>query len=96
MTTLRQPVYRRRPFWLVAVFVTLLIGCVVAFAVWAMQTEQQIIQYERNETGGVNSALRKGWHIEHTEITKRKIGAYENPVTVVTLERSNWSKMWND
>lgn len=78
-------------FFSVAAFVA-----IAAFTTWASQTEDRIIQYERNETFALDAALREGWRIKYTEVTKRKYYSVEIPVTIVTLERSNWSELWND
>lgn len=67
----------------------------IVFTIWALQTEDRIVQYRNDDTVIVDTLLRKGWRIERTEVMKSQLFEVEIPVTTVTLSRSNWSKLWN-
>jgi hypothetical protein len=74
----------------------------VIFGIWATRTESKIITYTGASTWKVDKAVSDGWRIEDTQVTRQSgtliDGVYfgDDTVTTVTLERSNWSKMWND
>lgn len=72
------------------------------FAVWGMQTRTKIVTYKGDYSSEVSRSVNEGWKIIDTD-TERQAGEFigrtymgDEVVTVVTLERSNWSKLWND
>ena len=75
----------------------------ICFSVWAMQSEQKRVTYAGEASREVDWALREGWKVVDSESVPKtgvisSTGRYwgDELVTTVTLERSNWSKLWND
>jgi hypothetical protein len=72
----------------------------LAFVIWAVQTDTKIVTYRGGDTSVVDLSVNAGWEIIDTDVERRdgdvigRIHFEDELTTTVTMKRSNWAKLW--